>query len=356
MEEIAILFSAISQNSQQTSNSADKEDQYSAANAKMLVEQISWTISDNVSELLFEGHSADPANIFKTKAWLDPWIKLAQEYQGITVNILLGSIDGKTVVTIPLAVRKRKYTTSAKFVAQDVCDYNGLIIHKDLDQSLSPHLINRLIEQIGHELPTVDYLDLRKVLLRDFSPVNNRIQWQEDLEKSHLAELSGNWENDVDQFIGGSSRKSLKRKLKKLDKMGQVTFAEITELKEKGKAIKRLCEWKSGQLQELGPANIFEYGMFSDFLISSVTNDDSNLVRLFGMFVDDKPIALIHMLCTNDRWFLYQTAYTPEAAGKNSPGQMLMLDVLERACRENVPYSILAGAMNPTNKGFRPKA
>ena len=352
MEEIAILFSAISQNSHYASKSADMAVQGSAANAKMLVEQMSWTISDNVGELLFEGHSVDPANIFRTQAWLDCWIKLAQEHESITVNILLGTIDGKTVVAIPLAVKKRKFTSSAKFIAQDICDYNGLVIHKDLVQCTSPHLINRLIEQIGLELPTVDYVDLRKVLFRNFPPVNSRIQWQEDLEKSHLVKLSGNWENDVDQFIGGSSRKSLKRKLKKLEKMGQVTFAEISKPKEKQKAIKKLCEWKSGQLQELGLANIFEYGIFSDFLVSTVTNNKNKLVRLFGMFVDDEPIALIHMLCSNDRWFLYQTAYTPEEAGRCSPGLMLMLELLERASNEKVPVFDFGWGNEPYKQRF----
>ena len=337
MEELAIFFSAFSQNINQAFKSDDNEDQHSKANAKMLIAQMSWTVSKDPSALLFQGHSNDPANIFRTQAWLDSWIKLAEKHLDKKIKILLGSLNGKTVVAIPLAIRRRRFTSSAKFIAQDVCDYNGLVIHEDLVQNSSAHLINRLIEEIGVLLPSIDYVDLRKVLFKNFSPVNNRIEWQEDLEKSHLVKLSGNWENDLNQFVGGTSRKSLKRKLKKLEKMGQVTFAEITELKEKEKAVKKLCDWKSGQLQELGTANIFEYGIFRDFLVTSVTNDDGKLVRLFGMFVDGEPIALIHMLCTNDRWFLYQTAYTPEEAGKNSPGQMLMLEVLERACNENIP-------------------
>ena len=163
------------------------------------------------------------------------------------------------------------------------------------------------------------------------------MRWQEDSEQVHHCSLSGDWEKDLSRFIGKSSRSSLKRKLKKLKALGEVTFGEIETHHAKEHAIGKLCEWKEKQLEELGSANIFSHGPFNNFLKSTVVQDSGGLVRLFGMFIDGKPIALVHMICSSKRWFLYQTAYTTEKERKYSPGYMLMLNVMEEACRKGVP-------------------
>ncbi len=300
------------------------------------VQNLSWKLSDDLDELHFEGHSSGLENLFNSRWWVDCWIETVARDNDITVKILTGSVAEKTIIAMPLAIKSYRFTTGVQFIAQDVSDYNGILIHQELAQNLSPQLVNKIIEHVGVLFPNADYIDLRKSLLGGFSPLNGKVRWQEDPDQAHHCTLSGDWEKDFSQFIGRTSRRSLKRKLKKLKSIGEVTFGEIETHQAKEHAIGKLCEWKEKQLEELGSANIFSHGPFNNFMKSTV-QDSSSLARLFGMFIDGKPIALIHMICSPKRWFLYQTAYTSEEEGKYSPGFMLLLNVMEEACRKGVP-------------------
>jgi len=312
------------------------------ADAGALVRSVVWDVSENLDNLLFPGHAASLVNSFKSRLWMSCWIDAASKQRDVSVKVLTGSLAGRIVIAMPLSIIHGPIFTKVSFAAQDVSDYTGIAFHNDLQPTVTPQLIDAIIDHIGVLFPKADCIDLRKYLFTHGAPVDGgSVHWRADREKSHLATLSGDWAKDVAGFVGKSSRNSLKRKRKKLDALGEVSFQEITSEVERKTGIETLCDWKAGQLEELGSANIFTHGHFRDFLQTTITRDDGKKdgtkTRLFGMFIDREPIALVHMLCSPDRWFLYQTAYTPDEAGKYSPGYMLILKVMEEASQAGVP-------------------
>lgn len=317
-------------------NMRQDEDQKASEITEQFLQTLTWKLSDNLDSMLFEGQCPKTVNSFNSKFWLNCWLKTFAEARNVEAQILIGSLGENVVITIPLAIETGRFFTGIKFLAQNVSDYNYFIIHEGLKERITPQTINSIIEHIGQLLPQVDYIKLRKNCFDSFAPVNGRVRWTTDTQQVHLCELSGNWEEDIGGFIGKSSRNSLRRKMKKLAAMGEVSFAEIKTPEAKELSIRQLCEWKRKQLEELGSANIFAHGLFNAFLRSTVEEESDQMVRMFGMFVDKTPVAYLHMLCTPKCWFLYQTAYTPEEPGKYSPGYMLMLNVMEEACRKGV--------------------
>lgn len=302
-----------------------------------LLTRVSWRISDNTDEIFIDPSMESPASCFRAPIWIESWAKTTASDRRVSTKILIGSMSDVPVIAIPMCSISTGLLTRIQFFGQDVCDYNAPVFHQDLAPLSSLQVMDFICREAPRLFPDADCLDLRKCLFEIDEDSGMASRWREEPDSAHLSHLSGNWEEDLSQFVGKSSRKSLKRKLKKLQSMGNVVFREPETAREKELAIKTLIEWKSEQLKQLGTANIFQNRNFRDLLTTAAVDDQSGLVRLFGMYLDDTPIAMTLMLCRDSRWFLYQTAYTADEPGKYSPGYLLLLHIMEQAAGRNVP-------------------
>lgn len=323
--------------------SEDDQDVFSNAVFKLakshpenFVQQLSWKLSDKPDDLFFSESALGPAACFHSRIWLESWLKTLGKCEKTSLQFLTGKMGGQTIIAIPLTVKPGKFVTCVEFAGQNVSDYNIPIVHQNLEPYLSQPMLNAIVQQIAELFPDADCVDFRKVLLDEAAPSKDEVQWQEDAELTHLCALTGDWEHDLSQFIGKSTKKKLKKKLRKLETFGTVTFEDVTAASRRAEAGEKLINWKAHQLKDLGAASVYNNTGFCDFLRATIVEDNSGMVRLFSMNIDDEPIALIYALCFDDYWFLYQMSYTSEEPGKYSPGYQLLLHVMEIACHQNV--------------------
>ncbi|MFK8036025.1 MAG: GNAT family N-acetyltransferase [Hyphomicrobiales bacterium] len=300
------------------------------------VQQLSWKLSDKPDDLFFNESALGPAACFHSRIWLESWLKTLGKCEKTSLQFLTGKMGGQTIIAIPLTVKPGKFVTCVEFAGQNVSDYNIPIVHQNLEPYLSQPMLNAIVQQIAELFPDADCVDFRKVLLDEAAPCKDEVQWQEDAELTHLCALTGDWEHDLSQFIGKSTKKKLKKKLRKLETFGKVTFEDVTAASRRAEAGEKLINWKAHQLKDLGAASVYNNTGFCDFLRATIVEDNSGMVRLFSMNINDEPIALIYALCFDDYWFLYQMSYTSEEPGKYSPGYQLLLHVMEIACHQNV--------------------
>lgn len=298
--------------------------------------QLSWSLSDDSNDLFFNDQARGSAACFHSRIWMESWFKTLGKCEKKSIRFATGKIGGQTIIAIPLMIVPGRFVTCVEFAGQTVSDYSVPMVHKHLEPHLSQELLNAIIQQIAGMFPQADCVDFRKVFLEQANLTNDVIQWQEDPEHTHLCALTGNWDHDLSQFIGKSTSKKLRKKLRKLETFGTVTFEDVRDPSRRYCAGEKLIEWKAHQLKDLGAASVYENPDFCRFLKATIRDDDSGMVRLFSMNIDDEPIALIYALCTQDYWFLYQMSYTPDEPGKYSPGYQLLLHVMETACRQNV--------------------
>ncbi|MEP3277937.1 MAG: GNAT family N-acetyltransferase [Stappiaceae bacterium] len=301
------------------------------------LKQVTWHVSDAIDDMFIEQAAESPASCFHARIWIESWAKSIAADRHVSVKVVVGSISDVPVIAIPMCSISTGLLTSVQFTGQDVCDYNTPIVHRELSFFSSRQLMEYICLEAPHLFSDADCFDLRKCLFEDDMLPEKGALWQEEPDNAHLCHLSGNWEEDLPHFVGKSSRKSLKRKLKKLQSMGDVTFREASTEAHRKLAIEKLIDWKTEQLKDLGAASIFQSRPFCDLLRTAVMEDRSDQVRVFGMYIDEKPVALTLMLCRESRWFLYQTAYTSEEAGKYSPGYLLLLHIMEEASNQNIP-------------------
>ncbi len=298
---------------------------------------VTWHISSDINDMFIDPPLESPASCFHAPIWIKSWAKTIEADQHVSIKILVGSVAGVPVIAMPMCSISTGLLTRIQFFGQDVCDYNTPVLHQGLTHLSPLQLMDFVCREAPRLFPDADCLDLRKCLFETDASSGKGFHWLEEPDSAHLSHLSGEWSDDLSQFIGKSSRRSLKRKLKKLQSMGNVVFREPVTSEQKKTAIETLIEWKSEQLKQLGTAHIFQNRNFRDLLAEAALKDESGMVRVFGMYLDGSPIALTLMLCRKNRWFLYQTAYTSEDPGKYSPGYLLLLHIMEEASGKNVP-------------------
>ncbi|MEP0521578.1 MAG: GNAT family N-acetyltransferase [Hyphomicrobiales bacterium] len=316
------------------------------------IKQLSWTLSDNPDDLFIDDDAKGPGACFHSRIWMESWSKTLGKCEKKSIRFATGRIGGQTIVAIPLMIVPGTFVTRIEFAGQTVSDYNVPVVHKHLEPHLSQELFDAIIQQIAHMFPNADCVDFRKVFLEHAASKKEVTLWQEDPERTHHCGLTGDWDHDLSQFIGKSTSKKLRKKLRKLETFGTVTFEDVMEPTRRRYAGDKLIQWKARQLKDLGAASVYENTGFCNFLKATICNDDSGMVRLFSMNINNEPIALIYALCLEDYWFLYQMSYTAEEPGKYSPGYHLLLNVMERACRQNVKTFDFGWGNEPYKRRF----
>lgn len=303
-------------------------------NPEQFLNELEWSISSDLSVLdSYDGHNGFAAT-FHDKAWYESWLKASGK--NTKIRILIGQIANTPVIVLPLFLHRSWGVTKASFIAGDVSDYNQPIFHKAFAERISSEFFQAIWCKIGPMIEGADTLSLRK-LLDDPGPGCGRAIWHPsriESEASHHTDIYGNWEENQERFFGKSTQKSLSRKEKKISAAGEISYLDIRGKTARLNAVETLCRWKSHQLQKLGLSNPFISGEFQQFLTEMVRTGDPNIYRIYGMYSGSVPLALTLMICNGDHWFLYQTAYTDEEAGKNSPGMSLLREIMKRAHAE----------------------
>lgn len=308
-----------------------------SVNPAQFVSELDWNISDNIEELFLNPAADAPSNLFNSSSWMATWCQVSSTDAARKLLIASGRLGGRTIVTLPLFLITNRLGNRLEFASQEVSDYNAPLVHEDFVSHFTIDVYQAILSHLQILVPDADCISFRKCQVNTPIDTPSKFGWKSEPDGSHASVLTGDWEYDRSTFIGKSSQRSLKRKRKKLEAFGEVKFKQAVTAEEKEQALEKLIEWKAIQLSELGSASKFEDRQFCDFLRSVVRNDQTGLVQLHTINIDDRPIASMMLLCSDSCWFLYQTSYTPEEPGKYSPGYLLLLDVMERASNASVP-------------------
>jgi CelD/BcsL family acetyltransferase involved in cellulose biosynthesis len=130
-------------------------------------------------------------------------------------------------------------------------------------------------------------------------------------------------------------RRSLRVAQKKLRATGDVRFIRADEGNREA-LLDRLFDLHTGRWQQRG-----ESGVLSTVALRSFHQDASRrlcrsgMLRLYGLKVDDEPIAVIYCLAAKARTYAYLSGFDPKW-GHFSPGSLLIAQAIETAIVEGM--------------------
>lgn len=288
--------------------------------------------------------------LFLTWEWLYTWWKHLSE--GRRLNILTVRREKELVAIAPLALRPRRLRYLSVLpvleflgVGSVGSDYLNLIVRPELEQdaigALAGHLAKhkRMVElsqvernadhavELGLRLKRYDWVPSR--ITTGFCPF---IALPDHFRESYLANL------------GPAHRYNFRRRLRKLHKTFDVRIEETRTEAQRRKALpllvtlhhKRWCG-RGGSDALHKPSLVAFHEEFSRIAL------DRGWLRLYILWLDDKPAAALYGFNYNRIFYFYQSGFDPDYR-KYSVGLVMMGLMIDRAIKEgSKEYDLLHG-------------
>jgi len=263
--------------------------------------------SENFDNLFDHWQRADnllPWNcLFVLPVWLKTWWE--NFGRDATLYILSVRQDGRTIGIAPL---QRKNDTARLIGDKNVCDNLDFIVAPNSASEFCHRLITYL-KQDG-----VKRLELEPVrrnssvmthLLAVAEKTGCRISYADD-DLSYALNLPGSWD-DYLSLLRGRERHEIRRKLRRLDEAGQITYRLVDTADSVGEEMKIFLElFRSNRSDK---ADFMNDQMVSFFRGLAETLNEARILKLFFLDLDQIPIAAT--MCFNYRstMYLYNNGY-----------------------------------------------
>jgi len=263
--------------------------------------------SENFDNLFDHWQRADNLLPWNCLFVLPVWLKTWWENFGRDATLYLLSVrqDGRTIGIAPL---QRKNDTARLIGDKNVCDNLDFIVAPNNASEFYHRLITYL-KQDG-----VKRLELEPVrrnssamthLLAVAEKTGCRISYADD-DLSYALNLPGSWD-DYLSLLRGKERHEIRRKLRRLDEAGQITYRLVDTADSVGEEMKIFLElFRSNRSDK---ADFMNDQMVSFFRGLAETLNEARILKLFFLDLDQIPIAA--SMCFNYRstMYLYNNGY-----------------------------------------------
>ncbi|WP_350333620.1 GNAT family N-acetyltransferase [Coralliovum pocilloporae] len=280
---------------------------------------------------------------FQEFDWLENWLS---EYDASErpEPIIVMLRDNETLVGIlPLCLEKKMGATVLGWMGGDISDYCAPILARDWLQKLTGEDLDELLKMVAKSVPETDAIalcyqpDFLSGLQNPFVSYGQSIRSGE----SHCLELNGPWSDYYPALRSSKTRRRLQQKWNRLSKRGVLSFRTVRGSASLKEAMDKIIDWKIEQLDARGSRNPFRSSDGSTTPLRStitryVTRRGSGRtrpIRIYGLFLDDEMIAGYVTFTEGGRVSVFINAYAADQHTDCSPGQLLMVKILELAVR-----------------------
>jgi CelD/BcsL family acetyltransferase involved in cellulose biosynthesis len=271
---------------------------------------------------------ADPAATpFQSPDWLIPWTRYL--WGGGKLQILTLRSGDRPIAVAPFFLWGNGMLS---FLGSGISDYLGLTCAAEWAEEAAEAVVGWIIDPCA-EWQVCDLQELRagSPLLR--AATRLRVPATRS-SACPVIELRVSFEEQFGVF-DAKLRRSLRVAQKKLRPIGDVRFVCADEGNREA-LLDRLFDLHTGRWQQRG-----ESGVLSTVALHSFHQDAtrrlnrSGMLRLYGLTVDDEPIAVIYCLAAKGRTYAYLSGFDPEW-GHFSPGSLLIAQAIESAIAEGM--------------------
>jgi CelD/BcsL family acetyltransferase involved in cellulose biosynthesis len=243
-------------------------------------------------------------HIFSSLEWTEAWWRQF----GNRDSLYLGSVrDGDTPIGIaPLLVADN----SARFIGNvDTCDYLDFIIEPGNEALFFTTLLDHLIQ---HQVRSLDLAPLRpdSTVISYLAPLALERQYGVSYQKEDITldmELPSSWE-DYLQSLTGKQRHELKRKLRRLDEMGEIQYRTVTEYSED--AMQTFLTFFRESRDDKAAFLTVEMESFFKTIADIMARN--GILQLNFLELNNAPIAATMCFDYKNTVYLYNSGYDPE--------------------------------------------
>lgn len=306
---------------------------------------------DAVTEIWREFQQSAWHTPFQDIDWIGAWLASKPEDARPRAFVVMAYSGDRLRMILPMAETSRFGVHVLRWAADNSNDFNAPVIDPEFVPFLTPDTVERIWALLAKSDNAVDAICLKRQPDRIAGHANPFITRHSTSSScsSHSLSLHSGWTELYATLRSAKSRRRLREKFKKLRKSGSLTFRSVREPVARQLFIDQILSWKSRQLQGAGERDPFGdsssgSGVRSTILDFARRDGEASKLRIYGLFIDGKPLAGLIGFTAGDTFSMLTMAYAPDSDRSTSPGLCLLLKTLELTARSNLKtYDFLAG-------------
>ena len=280
--------------------------------------------------------SAD-CTVFQTFDWLSAWFRNIGVHEGVKPAVVIGRHGGATLFLLPFAFETNGVVRKITWLGSDLSNYNGPLVARDFAQRVSPPQFVQVWDEIQqllrHELRH-DLIDLEKMpeVLGGQSNPFCALRVTPHVNDAYLTTLSGDWETYYAAKRSSATRKTDRKKRKRLSDHGEIQFVTAGDRDGVVQTLDALIDEKRRSYAKLGVANMFERTGYRDFFIDLATGPQSSrLTHVSRVDVAGMTVAANFGLTFRGRYYYILAGYDDGELARFGPGAIQLMDVMRHA-------------------------
>ena len=293
-----------------------------------------WSVAARLTSATVAFLEANGVSPFDSAAWLEACVAAEPDRRYAFAS--LHAANDEIVALYPFASQQRVGARILTWAAQDWADYCGPTGSEAFWTALDPAAaLTALQEAVAASGLSPDAICLRKhpATVRQLpNPYFSSRGATPESDSGHLFRLSDDWSTLLNDKCSRRARQLLRRKRRKLEREGAVTFVRLTNSGIAEAWAATMIAWKRRQVRARGGMDHFANPAGQAVIQNTLRR---GFGELDALLLDGKPIAISHYIDrTTDRGrtrLLYQTALDPDGPVAHSPGQLLLLESMAAA-------------------------
>jgi CelD/BcsL family acetyltransferase involved in cellulose biosynthesis len=281
--------------------------------------------------------------VFQTFDWLSTWLRNVGVHEGCKPAVVIGRYEGTILFLMPFALEGSAGLRKITWLGSYLCNYNGPVLIRDFSRRVSsPQFIqlwqdiqSLLRRRLGH-----DIVDLEKMPITIGEQANPfcAMRVTPHVNDAYMTVVGGDWEAYYAAKRSSSSRKTDRKKRKRLADHGETRFITAASRDDVVRSVDALIDEKRRSYAKLGVANMFDWPGYRDFFIDLATGVQSaRLTHVSRVDVGEMTAAANFGLTYRGRYYYILAGYDDGELARFGPGAMQLQDVMRYAADNNCP-------------------
>ena len=269
--------------------------------------------------------------VFQTFDWLSAWHRHIGVREGGKPVIVIGRHQGAILFVMPFAFDAG--ARKIEWLGTSLCNYNGPLLARDFSRRISPAQfvqiwgqVRRLLRSaIGHDL--IDLEKMPEMIGEQPNPFCS-LRVTPHVNSAYLTALVGDWETYYAAKRSSSTRRSDRKKQRRLAERGEVRFLTAAGREEVTRTLDALIEEKTASYAKLGVDNMFNRPGYRDFFLDMATGARSaRLTHLSRIDVGNETAAANFGLVFRGTYIYLLAGYNDGELGQFGPGSLQLLEM-----------------------------
>jgi CelD/BcsL family acetyltransferase involved in cellulose biosynthesis len=280
--------------------------------------------------------SAD-CTVFQTFDWLSTWCRNIGAREGVKPAVVIGRHAGSILFLLPFALESKGFVRKITWLGSYLCNYNGPVLARGFSRHMSPPQFSEawrevqqlLRTQLGHDL--VDLEKMPELIGEQANPFI-ALGVTPHVNDAYLTMLGGDWESYYASKRSVSTRKTDRKKRKRMAEHGEIQFVTAINHDDAVRTVDALIDEKRRGYAKLGVANMFEWPGYRDFFVDMATGPQSSrLTHLSRFDVGPMTAAANYGLMFRGRYYYILAGYDDGDLARFGPGAAQLQDVMRYA-------------------------